>query len=78
MAEPQSRSSFLASGALSKAPSPITKCDRRFDGTSSDAAHVDRGASDQRFQEWTAAGVFEEFSRQGLLAYDELVGIDWR
>jgi transposase len=31
----------------------------------------------RRFQEWTAAGVFEEFWRQGLLAYDELVGIDW-
>jgi transposase len=27
----------------------------------------------RRFQEWTAAGVFEEFWRQGLLAYDELI-----
>jgi transposase len=34
-------------------------------------------SSHRRFQEWTAAGVFEEFWRQGLLAYDELVGIDW-
>lgn len=31
----------------------------------------------RRFQEWTKAGVFEEFWRQGLLVYDELVGIDW-
>lgn len=31
----------------------------------------------RRFQEWTKAGVFAEFWRQGLLAYDELVGIDW-
>jgi putative transposase len=31
----------------------------------------------RRFQEWTAAGVFEAFWRQGLLAYDEVIGIDW-
>lgn len=31
----------------------------------------------RRFQEWRAAGVFEEFWRQGLLEYDEKVGIDW-
>jgi transposase len=31
----------------------------------------------RRFQEWAAAGVFEEFWRQGLLAYDELQGIEW-
>ncbi len=31
----------------------------------------------RRFQEWQAAGVFEEFWRQGLLEYDEKVGIDW-
>lgn len=31
----------------------------------------------RRFREWAEAGVFEEFWRQGLLAYDELVGIDW-
>jgi transposase len=31
----------------------------------------------RRFREWTDAGVFEEFWRQGLLAYDGLVGIDW-
>jgi transposase len=31
----------------------------------------------RRFQEWTQAGVFEEFWRQGLLAYDELRGIEW-
>jgi transposase len=29
----------------------------------------------RRFQEWTAAGVFEEFWRQGLLVYDELIGM---
>ena len=31
----------------------------------------------RRFQEWTQAGVFEGFWRQGLLVYDELKGIDW-
>lgn len=31
----------------------------------------------RRFREWLAAGVFREFWRQGLLAYDALVGIDW-
>lgn len=31
----------------------------------------------RRFQEWTEAGVFEEFWRRGLLRYDELRGIDW-
>ena len=31
----------------------------------------------RRFREWIDAGVFEEFWRQGLLAYDALLGIDW-
>lgn len=31
----------------------------------------------RRFQEWAAAGVFEELWRQGLVVYDEHVGIDW-
>jgi transposase len=31
----------------------------------------------RRFQEWTKAGVFERFWRQGLLAYDQLRGIEW-
>jgi putative transposase len=31
----------------------------------------------RRFQEWTNAGLFEQFWRQGLLAYDELKGIEW-
>jgi putative transposase len=31
----------------------------------------------RRFQEWRAAGVFHEIWRQGLLEYDEQVGIDW-
>ena len=31
----------------------------------------------RRFQEWEQAGVFHEIWRQGLLAYDEVVGIDW-
>ena len=31
----------------------------------------------RRFMEWTEAGVFLEFWRQGLLAYDKLAGIDW-
>jgi transposase len=30
-----------------------------------------------RFQEWVQAGVFRELWRRGLLAYDELKGIDW-
>lgn len=32
----------------------------------------------RRFREWTAAGVFLRFWEEGLLAYDELKGIDWR
>ena len=31
----------------------------------------------RRFQDWTHAGVFEAFWREGVLAYDGLVGIDW-
>jgi transposase len=31
----------------------------------------------RRFQEWRQAGVFHEIWRQGLLEYDEVVGIDW-
>jgi putative transposase len=31
----------------------------------------------RRFQDWVKAGVFEEFWRQELLAYDQLRGIDW-
>ena len=31
----------------------------------------------RRFLEWTQAGVFAEFWRQGLLAYDGVAGIDW-
>jgi transposase len=31
----------------------------------------------RRFQEWTEAGVFLEFWRRGLLAYDQLAGIEW-
>jgi transposase len=31
----------------------------------------------RRFQEWERAGVFHEIWRQGLLTYDEKVGIDW-
>lgn len=37
---------------------------------SSSAAH-------RRFQEWAQAGVFAEFWRQGLVAYEELKGIEW-
>jgi transposase len=32
----------------------------------------------RRFREWLDAGVFHEFWRQGLLAYDEAKGIDWK
>ena len=31
----------------------------------------------RRFREWLEAGVFHEFWRQGLLAYDKLKGVDW-
>lgn len=31
----------------------------------------------RRFQEWQRAGVFYEIWRQGLLEFDEKVGIDW-
>jgi transposase len=31
----------------------------------------------RRFQEWRDAGVFLEFWKRGLLAYDKLEGIDW-
>jgi putative transposase len=31
----------------------------------------------RRFQEWEGAGVFHEIWRQGLLDYDQAVGIDW-
>jgi putative transposase len=31
----------------------------------------------RRFQEWERAGVFHEFWRQGLLEYDNEIGIDW-
>jgi len=37
---------------------------------SSSAAH-------RRFQEWTQAGVFSEFWRQGLVAYERMQGIEW-
>lgn len=32
----------------------------------------------RRFQEWTNAGVFEEFWNRGLLHYDKKKGINWR
>lgn len=31
----------------------------------------------RRFQEWEQVGVFHEIWRQGLLDYDDEVGIDW-
>ena len=31
----------------------------------------------RRFREWAEAGVFREFWRQGLLAYEALTGIEW-
>jgi transposase len=37
---------------------------------SSSTAHL-------RFQEWTAAGVFQRLWAMGLKDYDELQGIDW-
>lgn len=35
-------------------------------------------SSNRRFIEWTEAGVFEEFWKQGLLKYDKEKGIDWK
>jgi hypothetical protein len=32
----------------------------------------------RRFQEWAEAGVFEEFWRQGPLAYEQLKGVEWQ
>lgn len=32
----------------------------------------------RRFTEWTNAGVFEEFWKQGLIKYDGLKGLDWK
>ena len=32
----------------------------------------------RRFMEWTEAGVFQEFWKQGLLNYDKTKGIDWK
>lgn len=31
----------------------------------------------RRFQDWERAGVFHEIWRQGLLDYDDQIGIDW-
>ena len=31
----------------------------------------------RRYREWLAAGVFHEFWRRGLVAYDQIKGIDW-
>ena len=31
----------------------------------------------RRFREWSDAGVFEQLWKQGLLAYDQMEGIDW-
>src|SRR2546422_5686931 len=31
----------------------------------------------RRFQEWERAGIFREIWRQGLLEYDQALGIDW-
>lgn len=31
----------------------------------------------RRFREWLDAGVFHEFWRHGLLAYDDAKGIEW-
>lgn len=35
-------------------------------------------AAHRRFQEWTQAGVFEQFWIMGLLCYEKLEGIDWK
>jgi hypothetical protein len=46
------------------------ECVERYWICSSSSAH-------RRFQEWSEAGVFEEFWRLGLLALDALDSIDW-
>ncbi len=38
---------------------------------------VSCSSAHRRFQEWERAGVFHEIWRQGLVDYDEQVGIDW-
>ena len=36
-----------------------------------------KSSAHRRFQEWTEAGVFEELWTRGLLAYEQLQGIEW-
>ena len=36
-----------------------------------------KSSAHRRFQEWTEAGVFRDLWSRGLLAYDELQGIEW-
>ncbi len=36
-----------------------------------------RSSAQRRFREWTYAGVFERFSREGLLVCEALEKIDW-
>lgn len=36
-----------------------------------------KSSAHRRFQEWTEAGVFRDLWNRGLLAYDQLQGIDW-
>src|SRR3954452_448453 len=36
-----------------------------------------KSSAHRRFTEWVEAGVFHEFWRLGLLAYDGVAGIDW-
>ena len=38
---------------------------------------VSCSSAHRRFQEWQRAGVFHEIWREGLLDYDQQVGIDW-
>ena len=54
---------------------------RAADGDAVERVERDRdlfsSSAHRRFQEWEQAGVFHEIWRQGLLDYDEQVGIDW-
>ena len=36
-----------------------------------------KSSAHRRFQEWTQAGVFRQLWNRGLLAYEELQGIEW-
>ena len=52
-------------------------CARATNGTLNATGICKSSSAHRRFIEWTEAGVFWEFWQRGLLAYDEVEGIDW-